>query len=260
MTVTTAPAATRTSGQPVQAFSSTAAGLRADSQKPNVAGDGTDQTSYVLTLLTDQAHNESMNSLRRTYFPPKLNKIPAHITLFHALPSSKLESDVLPDIKQMAARTPVYHIRATNPIRLSHGVGIKVADDIEHASDGKRGRNMTRIVHAELRKKWGDWLSEQDSTPPRFHYTVMNKVNSEKLVEKALAQLSESFKQGKDLSGGKFDHSGKDNGQPDRDEVGEDQHEKLHFVGEAQGLILWRYEHTGHWRDPKHFRFTGREH
>lgn len=261
MTVTTMAAAPQASGQPSRSFSSTAPGQRADSQRPNVKGDGADQTSYVLTLLTDPAHNNSMNSLRKTYFPPHLNKIPAHITLFHALPGSKLESEILPGIKYMASRTPPYRVRATNPFRLSRGVGIKVEDDIDHANDSKRGRNMTRIIHAELRKKWGEWLSEQDSTPPRFHYTVMNKVNDEQVVEQALAQLNESFEKGEDVSDGKFDHSGKNNGQQDAETEDEHEHkrEKLHFVGEVQGLILWRYERSGHWTKPEQFEFTGRD-
>ena len=259
MTVTTMPAAQQLSGQPLRSFSSNTADQRADSHRPNVQGDGTDQTSYVLTLLTDPAHNHCMNSLRKTYFPPQLNKIPAHITLFHALPGSKLESDVLPGIKQIASRTPPYRVRATNPFRLSHGAGIKVTDDIDHANDSKRGRNMTRIIHAELRKKWGEWLSEQDSTPPRFHYTVMNKVNNERVIEQALEQLNKSFQRGEDVSGGKFDHSGKNNGQQDGEGEGGHHHEKLHLVGEVQGLILWRYERGGHWTDPEHFEFTGRD-
>ncbi|KAK5952721.1 hypothetical protein OHC33_006313 [Knufia fluminis] len=259
MTVTTAPAAPVTSGQQTQSLSSTAAEQRFNNQRPNVEGYSNDQPSYVLSLWTDRAHNDSMNSLRKTYFPPKLNKIPAHITLFHALPGSKLESDVLPAIRHIASRTPPYRVRATNPMRLSHGVGIKVADDIDHANDSTRGRNMTRIVHAELRKKWGEWLSEQDSTPPRFHYTVMNKVNNERVVEQALAQLEESFKRGEDVSGGKFDHSGKNNDRLDEEGEGTDRHQKLAFVGEVQGLILWRYERSGHWADPEQFKFTGRD-
>lgn len=246
------------SDQRLQLFSSTAAQQRAESQKANITDNAADQASYVLTLLTDPAHNHSMNSLRKTYFPPKLNKIPAHITLFHALPGSKLESDVLPVIEQMVSRTPLYRIRAINPIRLSHGVGIKVADDIDHANDGQRGRNMTRIIHAEFRKKWGTWLSEQDSTPPRFHYTVMNKINDERVIEQALTQLNESFKRGVDMSGRNFDHSGRnvkrDDG--DGDEV---ERKELRTVGEVQGLILWEYEHTGHWTHPKQFKFTGRD-
>ena len=260
MTVTTAPATSQTSGQHPRPIPTTAAQQIADNQRPNVKdADSTDQTSYVLTLLTDPAHNRSMNSLRRTYFPTALNRIPAHITLFHALPGSKLESDVLPGIKQMASRTAPYRVRATEPFRLSKGVGIRVADDIDHANDSKRGRNMTRIIHAELRKKWGEWLSEQDSTPPRFHYTVMNKVNNERIVDQALAQLNESFKTGEDVSGGKFDHHGKNDGQQDKEGEAAAQHDKIHFVGEVQGLILWRYERSGHWTHPEEFKFTGRD-
>ncbi len=46
---------------------------------------------YVLTLRTDVEHHAHIAALRTRYFPPKLNKITSHVTLFHALPHSKLD-------------------------------------------------------------------------------------------------------------------------------------------------------------------------
>ena len=190
--------------RPLRPFSSTAENDRMSSQRPGQNGDLADETSYVLTLLTDSAHQRCMNSLRSTYFPARINKIPAHITLFHALPASKLDSEIIPAIKDIAARTSSYRIQATGPSRMRHGIMVNVADDIDHANHNKHGRNMTRIIHAELRKKWGEWLSEQDSTPVKIHYTVMNKVNDDKSVDSALKELKESFQKGEDLSHGHF--------------------------------------------------------
>ncbi|KAH9810903.1 2'-5' RNA ligase superfamily [Teratosphaeria destructans] len=47
---------------------------------------------YVLTLQTNKPHHHRMTQLRDKYFPETINKLEAHLTLFHALPGSKLES------------------------------------------------------------------------------------------------------------------------------------------------------------------------
>lgn len=214
---------------------------------------------YVLTLLTDVDHNDSMNSLREAYFPPQLNKIPAHITLFHALPETKLSDKILPAIRKVASRTPRYWIRATRPFRLSKGIGIGVEDGINHTAEGSsnQARGMTGSIHAELRREWSDWLSEQDSRPVKLHYTVMNKVFDPSVVEKAFEELKEIFEQSSTIQrerqpGG--DHFPTGN----RIIEGSDQDasvQNLRLAGEVHGLTLWLYRRTGHWSDPKHFRF-----
>ncbi|NJM07417.1 2'-5' RNA ligase family protein [Candidatus Gracilibacteria bacterium] len=41
----------------------------------------------ILTVLLDEDTFRRFDGLRRTHFPPQRNLIPAHITLFHALPA-----------------------------------------------------------------------------------------------------------------------------------------------------------------------------
>lgn len=198
-----------------------------------------------------------MTKLRNVYFPPKLNRLDAHVTLFHALPGEKLENDVLPAIKNMASSTRPYRIRATHPFRLKLGVGISIADDIDNADKGKRGRNMTRIIHAELRKKW-NWLSDQDSQPVRMHYTVMNKVNDEQTIDRAFKQLKKSFSKGVDISGGHFDHhKPTQSGEEEESTDDKENCEKLVTEGLVQGLTLWKYNsRTGRWTEPVQFDFS----
>lgn len=235
-------------------FSNTARAQRSSYQQPELEGDPTEQTSYILTLMTDSVHQKCMDSLRATYFPAPINKIPAHITLFHALPGPKLKDEIMPAIKDIAKRTSPYRIQATGPSRMKRGIKINVADDIDHASDSKRGRNMTRIIHAELRKQWKDWLSEQDSAPVNVHYTVMNKVNDNKSVDRALKELEESFEKGEDISGGQFQL-----GNESDEKQGAGKTEKWEPTGQVLGLILYMYEHTGHWTNPQEFKFQGRQ-
>lgn len=236
----------------------------ADSQSNNgqrhgAENDLADSRMYVLTLLTDSKHHDCMTALRRGYFPAKLNKLASHVTLFHALPEDKLEHEIIPELESRVSQTKAYRIQATKASRLNKGVAIDIADDIDHAqhqrkgpanSNKPRGRNMTRIIHAELRKKWSDWLSEQDSKPPKIHYTIMNKVNDEAICEKAMGEVNGFLEQGsvpKSLMQAKG---------PEKFDPNESDRVPLKLVGDVLGLTLWRYVKSGHWIEPRHFEFA----
>ncbi len=49
-------------------------------------------TPLILTLALDDAAQTYFNALRREHFPPKINHLEAHLTLFHHLPGSELEA------------------------------------------------------------------------------------------------------------------------------------------------------------------------
>ena len=80
-------------------------------------------------------------------------------------------------------------------------------------------------VHAGLREQWMSYLSEQDQGGWKPHWTVMNKVNEENEVVKAL------------------------------EEVGKEMTENV-SEGEAVGLDLWRYD-RGRWIFAKEYKFNG---
>lgn len=180
---------------------------------------------YVLTLQTDAAHHARMTALRAKHFPKHLNKLEAHLTFFHALPESKLEAAILPALRDIASSTSPFEIEAAQPFRMKKGFGISVPE-------GKGGRRA-REVRSGLLGVWqdgdgegGSWLSEQDSgTGYRAHYTVMNKVDDEGEVQKALREVENGW-------------------QGDR--------------GRAVGLGLWRYE-RGYWKWVQGFEFGSGE-
>ena len=43
----------------------------------------------ILTLALDDLSFARFDALRREHFPPTLNRIPAHVTLFHHLPGEE---------------------------------------------------------------------------------------------------------------------------------------------------------------------------
>jgi mannose-1-phosphate guanylyltransferase len=154
---------------------------------PNTGG--IEEHVYVLTMKLEDSLSKPMNEMRQQYFPKRLNRTPAHLTLFHALPHSHVEA-LEEGLRQVSSTTKPFHVTTGGPFRMRKGVGVNV--------DG--GYQTMKEVHSQLRSQWMPFLSEQDQGGFRPHWTVMNKVDEEKEVEHALGavrkELSQSTKEG----------------------------------------------------------------
>jgi 2'-5' RNA ligase len=135
---------------------------------------------YVLTLKLTDSLSVPMNRMREQYFPKKLNRIPAHLTLFHALPHSQ-HSSIEAGLSQLAANTKQFLVTTGKPFRMRLGVGVNVG----------KGYNGMKALHDNLKSHWMPHLSEQDRGGWRPHWTVMNKVNEEKKVEDAFQAIQD---------------------------------------------------------------------
>jgi hypothetical protein len=109
--------------------------------------------------------------LRRRHFPPGRNVVPAHVSLFHAVPGEHGER-VLADVER-AARRPPFSLRVDGVHRLGRGTALRL-----HAP-------QLAEVHDELAAAWQQWLTAQDRQPLRAHVTVQNKVQPEQARETA---------------------------------------------------------------------------
>ena len=155
--------------------------LRDPNHIPNTASE--EESTYVLTLRTDHAFHQRINDLRKQYFPPRLNKIGAHITLFHALPGSQLES-ILTDISAVTHKHSPFPVSTHEPMRMSHGVALS-------AKNAKANE-----VFNDFKQRWGpadaDFLSKQDQSF-RAHYTIQNKAEKE-VADKSWEEVRNNFK------------------------------------------------------------------
>lgn len=102
------------------------------------------------------------DKLRRKHYPPERNQVPAHLTLFHALPPSA-EGEVRRLLANLAAgRAPKAYIAAV--MNLGGGVAFRIAsgglDDIR----------------AEIAERLSGLLTAQDSAGWSAHVTIQNKV------------------------------------------------------------------------------------
>jgi mannose-1-phosphate guanylyltransferase len=155
-----------------QSLSTTTPTSRTQAQTPrSTSPTPTEEEQYVLTLLTTPAHHKAMTSLRTKYFPPHLNKLDAHVTLFHALPETQLDTFIA-DIEDVTrnARPVEIEVSEQDVFRMRKGVGIYV-------NEHPLGASSVKAIHAALRDKWTPFLSDQDRRELKPHYTVANKIN-----------------------------------------------------------------------------------
>ncbi|KIW02374.1 uncharacterized protein PV09_06196 [Verruconis gallopava] len=157
---------------PTSAVSSTSTREEYQTSAPSSASK---DPKYVLTLRTSDEIARQMNMLRERWFPADRLKVPAHITLFHALPGSRI-AQLSQHIEQLAARMTCFEISTGRVTKTGSGVfvGLEV------------GEHEARRIFVSLRTSWWEWLSDQDKSF-RPHWTVQNK-------EADLAKIENAFK------------------------------------------------------------------
>lgn len=118
----------------------------------------------ILTLLLDAESQAWLEALRRAHFPPERNLIPAHVTLFHALPGAEIGTIRATLAEACAALPAEVTVRLGPPRFLGRGVALEVAAP------------MIAALRRDLATRWQGWLTRQDAQGWRPHATVQNKV------------------------------------------------------------------------------------
>ncbi|OKH25864.1 2'-5' RNA ligase family protein [Chroogloeocystis siderophila] len=120
----------------------------------------------ILTLKLDRITFEVFNELRQQHFPPERNFLPAHITLFHALPGEE-ELSIQQTLQSLSTDTASLPLLFSKPRFLGKGVAIEV--------------KCSELVQLrqQLAATWNMWLSQQDQQRYQPHVTIQNKVTSE---------------------------------------------------------------------------------
>jgi 2'-5' RNA ligase len=118
----------------------------------------------IVTLALDSESQTRFEAERRAYFPPHLNRIPAHVSLFHALPGEE-QAAVRSLLEETAARMSPFPVRVDALMPLGRGVAYRLRSD------------ALQTLHAELRRAWLPWLTPQDRQGFRPHVVVQNKVS-----------------------------------------------------------------------------------
>jgi len=137
----------------------------------------------ILTLMLEQSAFARLDALRREHFPPERNVLPAHLTLFHALPGDH-QATIQGHLRLLCAATPVLSLHFPTLRLLGRGVAIAVeAPEL-------------MLLRTQLATTWSTWLSAQDQQGYRPHITIQNKVTTEQArrLYAALASSWEPFR------------------------------------------------------------------
>ena len=119
-----------------------------------------------------------LNSLRAQHYPADSNRVPAHLTMFHALPPSG-EPEVRRRLASLSARRRP-QARVVGLMDLGGGVAFRVvSDDLE-------------LLRGELSAAFHGLLGAQDAGGWRPHVTIQNKV-APKAARELLSSLERSF-------------------------------------------------------------------
>jgi 2'-5' RNA ligase len=119
-----------------------------------------------------------LDALRRRHFPPERNQLPAHLTMFQALPPSS-ENEIRRELGRHAATSAP---RAAIAGLMNFGTGVAfriVSDDLEAIR-----ADIAEHCHGLLRAQDEGW---------RPHVTIQNKVQPS-AARKLLVEMEEDFR------------------------------------------------------------------
>ena len=133
--------------------------------------------SCVLTLALDDAAQERFERLRQQWFPPELNRIPAHLSLFHTLPESDA---VIASLGQLAWKQRAFPMRVAEVKSIGRGVAFFL-----ESAEAKR-------LHRTLSETFAEHLTVQDRQGFRPHVVAQNKV-APQAARETLAILQAGF-------------------------------------------------------------------
>lgn len=131
----------------------------------------------ILTLKMDDTTTLFFNELRKTHFPPAINYLDAHLTLFHHL---KDEPVVIALIEKEAQVINPFSFQITGLMKLGRGVAFQIQSP------------ETIILHKTLQVSWLNDLTPQDRQPLKPHVTIQNKVDPV-VANTLFDSLSQSF-------------------------------------------------------------------
>lgn len=133
--------------------------------------------SCVLTLALDDEAQQRFEAERRQYFPAALNRIPAHLSLFHTLPE---EDATFAALRLAADGQLVFPLQVAEVRSIGKGVAYFL-----HAAEAK-------ALHRALSETFQEQISAQDRQGFRPHVVVQNKVTPD-AARATLAQLQAEF-------------------------------------------------------------------
>ena len=130
----------------------------------------------IVTAMLADTEQAWFDRLRKAHYPPERNHVPAHLTLFHAVPHM-LEDELRRRLAALAAELPPPRAEVVGLMNLGGGVAYRIAS------------NDLDSIRAELADAFRGVLTQQDSHGWRPHITIQNKVTA--VEARALGEMLE---------------------------------------------------------------------
>lgn len=106
-----------------------------------------------------------LEGLRRAHFPPERNKVPAHLTVFHALPPFT-EAEVRSRLAQLVRRqAPAASIEGL--MDLGGGVAFRIVSPELDAIRSELASGMHGLLTAQDNQGWRPHITIQNKVPPK---------------------------------------------------------------------------------------------
>lgn len=131
----------------------------------------------LVTLGLDPESQHHFEQLRRQFFPPERNQIPAHLSLFHTVPR---EPWIAEQLRQAVSARGVFSLTVTGVRSLGRGVAYSLRSP---ELDG---------LHRRLAEGFAKVLTPQDRQPFWPHIVVQNKATAD-AARRLLRELEAGF-------------------------------------------------------------------
>jgi 2'-5' RNA ligase len=105
------------------------------------------------------------DQLRRQYYPPERNTVPAHVTLFYRLPGGQAR-EIKALLAQVAAKEKAFPVVVGEVKAMERGVGILLYAP------------QLSALREALAAEWWPWLTDQDRSGFQPHVTIQNNVSA----------------------------------------------------------------------------------
>ena len=134
---------------------------------------------FVLTLELDGESFARLNELRRRYYPPERNNVPAHLTLFRQLPGER-GREIKALLKQIADKQRPIEAGRGELKLIERGVAVFVRSP------------QLLSLRDMLANEWEPWLGDLDRAF-QPHITLQNNV-SESEARRTLREITATFR------------------------------------------------------------------
>ena len=130
--------------------------------------------ALIITAELAQGDFSWIEGLRRAHYPPERNQVPAHLTMFHALPPSS-EAEVRSRLGRITRRASP-DARIAGLMDLGGGVAFRVVsadlDEIrDELADGLQG-----LLGAQDNAGWRPHITIQNKVPPKAARELKRKL------------------------------------------------------------------------------------